>query len=119
MVQKINLLEKANSVGTLFQYLEVGRLNNHVLSVLQAENRALDFHIHEDSDELFYVIEGSFALEFKDGLVTLNQGDMIIVPKGTYHRPVCEKLVKCLLIELDGTLNEGNTGGTYAKGSAV
>ena len=49
MIQKINLLEKANSVSKLFQYLEVGHLNNHTLNVLQAENRTLDFHIHEDS----------------------------------------------------------------------
>ena len=64
MIEKINLLEKANSVSDLFQYLEVGHLNDHMLNVLQAENRTLDFHIHEDSDELFYVIEGSFAIEF-------------------------------------------------------
>ena len=49
MIQKINLLEKASSVSELFQYLEVGHLNNHTLNVLQAENRTLDFHIHEDS----------------------------------------------------------------------
>ena len=67
------------------------------------------------SDELFYVIEGSFAIELEDGLVSLNQGDMIVVPKGTSHRPVCTELVKCLLIELDGTLNDDNTGGTYTK----
>jgi mannose-6-phosphate isomerase-like protein (cupin superfamily) len=106
-------LEKANSVDSLFQYLKIGRLNNHVLNVLQAENRTLDFHIHAHSDELFYAIEGSFALELDDGLVSLHPGDMIIVPKGTRHRPVCTKLVKCLLIEFDGTLNAGNTGGTY------
>jgi len=111
MVQKINLTEKANSVGALFQYLEIGRLNGHVLSVLQAESRTLDFHIHEESDELFYVIEGSFELEFDDGLTRLCEGDMIIIPKGTRHRPVCTSLVKCLLIEIGGTLNEGNTGG--------
>ena len=88
MIPKINLLEKANSVSELFQYLEVSRLNNHTLNVLQAENRTLDFHIHEDSDELFYVIECSFAIEFEDGLVSLNQGDLIVVPKGTLRRPV-------------------------------
>jgi len=115
MIQKINLLEKANSIGSLFQYLAVGRLNDHVLSVLQAENRTLDFHIHENSDELFFVIEGSFAIELDDGLVTLDQGDIIIVPKGVNHRPVCKELVKCLLIEHNGTLNNDNTGGTYAN----
>ena len=46
----------------------------------------------------------------------LDKGDhfnMIIIPKGTMHRPVCTELVKCLLIELDGTLTDANTGGTY------
>jgi mannose-6-phosphate isomerase-like protein (cupin superfamily) len=116
MIQKVNLSEKANSVNALFQYLEVGRLNSHILNVLQAENRTLDFHVHEKSDELFYVIEGAFKLEFEEGLVCLKQGDMVIVPKGTRHRPVCGELVKCLLIELDGTLNEENTGGKYSGG---
>ena len=57
MIQKINLLEKANSVSELFQYLEVGHLNNNVLNVLQAENRTLDFHIHEDSRFVVKVCE--------------------------------------------------------------
>jgi mannose-6-phosphate isomerase-like protein (cupin superfamily) len=112
MIQKTNLREKVNSAA-LFQYLEIGRLNNHTLNVVQVENRTLDFHCHENSDELFYVIEGTFELEFEDDLITMNQGDMLIVPKGVRHRPVCKSLVKCLLIELDGTLNESNTGGTY------
>ena len=115
MIEKINLLEKVNNAGHLFEYLPVGRLNGNMLNVLQAENRTLDFHVHEHSDELFYVIEGSFGLEFEDGFVSLDQGDMIIVPKGIMHRPVCKALVKCLLIELDGTLNEENTGGEYKQ----
>lgn len=80
---------------------------------LQAENRTLDFHTHKFSDEMFYVIEGSFQLELNDGFVTLNEGDFIIIPKGTRHRPVCTTLVKCLLIETEGTLNKDNTGGAF------
>ena len=57
MTQKINLYDKVNSIDSLFQYLEIGQLNDHTLNVLQAENRTLDFHVHENSDELFYVIE--------------------------------------------------------------
>ena len=115
MIEKINLLEKVTSANELFKYIEVGQLNNHVLNVLQAENRTLDFHVHENSDELFYVIEGSFEIELDDGLVELSQGELIIIPKGTRHRPVCKSLVKCLLIEIDGTLNNENTGGAYNK----
>jgi mannose-6-phosphate isomerase-like protein (cupin superfamily) len=115
VLAKVNLSEQADSVSGLFEYLQVGRLNDHVLNVLQAENRTLGFHIHEHSDELFYVIEGAFELEFDDGLVPLSQGDMLIIPKGTRHRPVVRELVKCLLIELGGTLTAENTGGTYRE----
>ncbi len=115
MIEKVNLVEKANSITELFTYLKVGQLNNHVLNVLQAENRTLDFHVHEESDEMFYVIEGTMQIEFEDGLVELFTGDLIIVPKGIRHRPVCKSLVKCLLIETDGTLNKENTGGTYPE----
>jgi len=115
MIQKVNLSETVNNINNLFQYLEVGKLNNHVLNVLQAENRTLGFHVHEKSDELFYVIEGGFVMELDDGVVQLSQGDMVIIPKGTRHRPVVEELVKCLLIEIDGTLNTENMGGTYRR----
>jgi mannose-6-phosphate isomerase-like protein (cupin superfamily) len=119
MIEKINLKEKADSVAELFQYLEVGRLNGHILNVLQAEDRTLDFHIHEKSDEMFYCIEGEFDIEFVDGIVHLCEGDFIIVPRGTSHRPICKGLVKCLLIEKDGTLTKENTGGTYGDSNAL
>ncbi|MDR1464374.1 MAG: cupin domain-containing protein [Oscillospiraceae bacterium] len=117
MLQKVNLRAAAESTEELFRYLEVGRLNGHVLSVLQAEDRTLDFHVHETSDELFYVIEGQFELEFDEppggGLVPLAAGDLLIIPKGTRHRPVVTGRILCLLMELDGTLTRENTGGTY------
>ncbi|NLA86216.1 MAG: cupin domain-containing protein [Clostridiales bacterium] len=115
MIDKVNLKEQVNSVESLFTYLRVGGLNNHMLNVLQAENRTLDFHVHNDSDEMFYCIEGEFDIEFDDGLTHLCEGDFIIIPKGTKHRPVCKSLVKCLLIEVEGTLDKSNTGGTYSK----
>jgi len=115
MIDKVNLKEQVNSIESLFTYLRVGSLNNHMLNVLQAENRTLDFHVHNESDEMFYCIEGEFDIEFDDGLTHLCEGDFIIIPKGTKHRPVCKSLVKCLLIEVEGTLDKSNTGGTYTK----
>ena len=113
MINKINLKETVDGIDELFKYSCIGNLNDHILNVLQAENRTLDFHIHEKSDELFYVIEGTFDIELDNGTITLKQGELIIIPKGVRHRPICKSLVKCLLIELDGTLNNENTGGTY------
>ena len=78
MIQKINLLEKANSVSELLQYLEIGRLNNHVLNVLQAENRTLDFHVHEGSDELFFVLSTGVAGEVAQKFVNYKMRFAII-----------------------------------------
>jgi len=114
-IDKINLQSTANSFSELFKYLKVGELNDHMLNIIQAENRTLDFHVHDDSDEMFYIIEGSMQLEFKNKIIDLKQGDFIIVPKGTLHRPVCKDLVKALLIEKKGTLTKDNTGGTYKE----
>jgi len=115
MVNKVNLQKTVDSALELFQYIGIGKLNDHVLNVLQAENRTLDFHIHEKSDELFYVIEGTFEIELENNIIPMEQGDLIIIPKGIRHRPICKSLVKCLLIELDGTLNNENTGRTNKK----
>ena len=115
MLTKVNMLDAANAVQSLYVYDKVGRLNGHVLSVVQVENRTLDFHTHENSDELFMVLEGSFELELTDGLLPLCAGEFVIVPKGTLHRPVVGKLTKFLMIELEGTLNKSNSGDLYEE----
>jgi Mannose-6-phosphate isomerase len=112
-MKKVNLLDEANALEKLYVYEKIGRLNGHVLSVVQVENRTLDFHVHDDSDELFYVLEGSFFLESEEGLTQINTGELIIVPKGKKHRPVVTSLTKFLMIELDGTLNKENSGDSY------
>jgi len=113
MLEKVNLKAAARAEEQLYIYNKIGRLNGHVLSVVHVENRTLDFHVHAGSDELFYVIEGSFHLETEDGLIPVNEGELIIVPKGTKHRPVVKELGRFLLIELEGTLNKENSGDLY------
>ncbi len=69
MIEKVNLKERSDAVSELFMYHKVGQINDHMLSVLQAENRVLDFHEHDNSDEMFYCIEGEFDIEFLDGFL--------------------------------------------------
>ena len=113
MLEKVNLRTAVSSVEKLYVYEKVGKLNGHSLSVVNVENRTLDFHVHEKSDELFYVIEGRFHIETQDGLLQVNEGEFVIVPKGVLHRPVVNELTRFLMIELDGTLNKENSGDLY------
>jgi len=114
-LKKVNLRSSADGMTEMFEYLRVGQLNDHMLNIVQAENRTLDFHIHAESDEMFYVIEGEMQIELSDRLVDLKTGDLLVIPKGVRHRPVCTNLVKVLLIEKMGTLTRDNTGGTYRE----
>lgn len=53
--------------------------NNHILSAVKVENRTQDFHVHEKSDKLFYVVEGSFQLETDDGLILTFFDSILII----------------------------------------
>ena len=115
MLEVKNLLNEVDSVDGLYVYKAIARMNGHVLSVVQVENRTLDFHVHEHSDEMFCVLEGAFALETEDGLLPVRAGEFVIVPKNTLHRPVVTALTKFLMVELSGTLNKENSGAGYVE----
>lgn len=114
-MKAVHLLEEVNKITELYTYKKIGFLNGNVLSIVQVENRTLDFHVHENSDELFYVIEGGFYLETEGKKTKVNTGEFIIVPKGLKHRPVVNELTKFLMIELSGTLNKENSGNQYEE----
>jgi len=112
-MEAINLLAEASKIQNPFEYLTIAKMNGHNFTLIKAKDRTLDFHTHDDSDEVFYIVEGRMKLEFRDRIVDLNTGEMCVVPKGTEHRPVCETQVTAMLIEIAGTLTPDNTGGTY------
>ncbi len=112
-MKAINLKTEAAKIQNLFEYKTIAKMNGHIFTLIKAKDRTLDFHTHQDSDEVFYIVEGQMKLEFRDKMVHLNSGEMCVVPKGIEHRPVCETQVTAMLIEIDGTLTPDNTGGTY------
>ncbi len=72
-------------------------------------------HRHEEEDELFLVLEGSFSLRFWEGdgeerAVSLERGEMAVVPRGVDHMPAAEEEALVLLFEPAGILDTGNVG---------
>ena len=73
------------------------------------------WHSHPETDEVFIVFGGEMRLDFRDGSVVLQEGGMIVVPKGVEHKPYAEKECWIMMIEPAGTMNTGNAGGARTK----
>jgi len=114
-MEKHDLKTIGKSIPKLYQYEEFAHVNDHIFTLVRVKDRTLDFHIHSNSDEVFFIVSGEMKLEFRDRILHLREGEMCVVPKGIEHRPICTSEVTCLLIEKDGTLTSENTGGTYRK----
>ena len=69
------------------------------------------WHDHKETDEVFMVLEGTMAIEFRDGKVELSSGDLFVVPKGIEHRPTAQQECHVLLVEPRGLVNTGDAGG--------
>ena len=54
------------------------------------------------------VLEGKLRIDFRDGQVSLSEGEMFVVPKGVEHKPYAEEEVKMLLIEPRVVKNTGD-----------
>ena len=66
------------------------------------------WHEHKDTDEVFIVISGVIWIEFKDETIQINTGEMIVVPKGTKHRPYATEEAQIMLVEPKGVVNTGD-----------
>ena len=61
-----------------------------------------------DTDETFIVLEGTLVIDFQDGTVELEAGQMLVVPKGVPHRPRASSEAKVLIVEPKGVINTGD-----------
>jgi mannose-6-phosphate isomerase-like protein (cupin superfamily) len=109
-IRVVSLQEKARSIKELHQYKLIAELNNYQLKLVKAK-REFIWHSHPETDELFFVIEGEMKLAFRDCVFDLKEGELIVVPKGVEHKPICETECTVMLIEPRDTLNTGNAGG--------
>jgi mannose-6-phosphate isomerase-like protein (cupin superfamily) len=107
MPERISLDEKFAAFSDHWHPRVVAELNGQQVKLTKFRG-AFVWHHHEHEDELFLVHRGSFRMEFRDRVVELRAGDLLVVPRGVEHRPVADEEVEVLLFEPAGTLNTGN-----------
>ncbi len=106
-MEKVNLSDKFARFSAHWEPKIVGELNGQQVKLVKLKGPFV-WHRHEHEDELFLVVRGRLRMELRDGDVELEQGELLIVPRGVEHRPVAADEVEVLLFEPAGTLNTGN-----------
>lgn len=107
---KINLAEKFGQFSEHWSPKIVAALNGQHVKLVKFRGEFV-WHLHENEDEMFLVVRGSFRMEFRDRSVELREGEMITVPRGVEHRPVAAEEAWVMLFEPVSTVNTGNNPG--------
>ena len=106
----INFEEKLAKFSEHWSPKIVAQMNDYHFKLVKFQGEFV-WHNHINTDEVFIVLDGQMAIDFRDGRVDLKTGEMLVVPKGVEHKPLAEDECKILLVEPAGTINTGNAGG--------
>ena len=108
--KSLNFAEKIARIGPHWTPRVIAEMNDYQFKVVKLLGDFI-WHAHHDTDETFIVLDGQLRIDFRDGQVVVNAGEMYVVSKGVEHKPFAEQEVKLLLIEPKGVLNTGNKSG--------
>ncbi|MBY5935508.1 cupin domain-containing protein [Tateyamaria omphalii] len=106
-MQPINLAAKLAQFSTHWDPHVVAGYNDNEVMVVKFQGE-FPFHLHEDTDDFFLVLEGEMAMDLENESHPVKTGELFIVPKGVTHRPRAERECKVLLIEPKGEPNTGD-----------
>ena len=105
-MNKLNLTEKFALFSEHWTPKIIAELNDYQIKIVKVEGDFV-WQDHSDTDEFFFVIEGTLFIEFESETMELNAGELYVVPKGVQHRPFAKAECKVMLIEPRGIVNTG------------
>lgn len=108
--QAINLAEKFSLFNEHWSPKVIAEMNDYQFKLAKLEGDFI-WHQHDDTDEVFIVMDGQLRIDLRDGAVTLNSGEMYVVPKGVEHKPYAEQECQVMLVEPRGVINTGDEEG--------
>lgn len=105
-VNKVNLAEKFALFSEHWTPKIIAELNDYQIKIVKVKGDFV-WHDHSNTDEFFFVIEGTLFIEFENKTMELNTGELYVVPRGVQHRPYALEECKVMLIEPRGVVNTG------------
>ena len=107
-LEKVDLLEARKLSDHHWFNRTLCRVNDSLvrLGVFEGE---FHWHVHEDEDEFFYVVDGRLEIEIegRDSIV-LEPRQGVMVPRGVRHRPLAPEGATVLMVEADSIVPTGD-----------
>lgn len=108
-IKKINLGDSFNLLTNYFSPKIIGEVNEVFIKIALIKGEDIPWHNHREEDELFLVVDGTLLLELQgQENITLQAGDMLIVPRGVNHRVSSKEVCKIMLVEQNTTAHTGD-----------
>lgn len=90
-MKAVNLQAALASFDQVYSPRVVAHINDYDVRIAHVHGEHV-WHVHDDTDEFFLVLDGTFDVSVRDGegvvnTVELKKGDVFVVPKGTEHKP--------------------------------
>ena len=105
---KINIVDKFSKLPDEdYSVRIVAKMNNYEFKIVKFKGEFV-WHSHLDTDETFIILKGKMLMHFREKIVEVSAGEMIVIPKGVEHKPASEEGFEMLLIEPEGVPNTGN-----------
>ncbi|MCK8523809.1 cupin domain-containing protein [Aquimarina sp. D1M17] len=107
-MEAININEKLSKFDKQWHPHRIAMVDDNQVYLAKLSGDFI-WHKHDDEDELFQVIKGTLHMKFRDKTVTVNPGELIVVPKGVEHCPSTKEgeEVHVLLFEKASTKHTG------------
>ncbi len=94
----------------------VAEVNDQYVKIAKIKGQEVPWHIHENEDELFYIIDGTLLMEIENETNrTMETGDMFVVPKGINHRVSSLDECSIMLIETKTAKHTGKVKSSITK----
>ena len=106
-VKKINLKEKMSKFSDYWAPRVIAEMNDYQFKLVKIKDD-FDWHSHKHTDEVFIVIDGNMRIDFRDHVVDLSKGEMLVVPKGVEHKPYAREECEVMIVEPRGVVNTGD-----------
>lgn len=108
--QPVNLLSAAEALTAYWTQEVLGEANGSLFKLARGKG-STNWHMHEDEDEVFLVLQGELIVQMRERDVSLKCGDLFVVPRGVEHRPRAADGDDVLLLVIGKSVTSTREGG--------